>query len=55
MLFNEKRAEAILARDGVEALVATSPDNVMYGTDYECVSHWGNKGFQVYSVSWLCT
>lgn len=50
MLFNEKRAEAILARDGVEALVATSPDNVMYGTDYECVSHWGNKGFQVYSV-----
>ena len=50
MLFNESRAEEILARAGVDALVATSPDNVMYATDYECVSHWGNKGFQVYSI-----
>ena len=50
MLFNQPRAERIMARDGIDALVATSPDNVMYGTDYECTSHWVNKGFQVYSL-----
>jgi Xaa-Pro aminopeptidase len=50
MLFNQSRAERIMARDGIDALVATSPDNVMYGTDYECTSHWVNKGFQVYSL-----
>ena len=50
MLFNKSRAERIMARDGIDALVATSPDNVMYGTDYECTSHWVNKGFQVYSL-----
>ena len=38
MLFNQSRAEQIMARDGIDALVATSPDNVMYGTDYECTS-----------------
>ena len=50
MLFNQQRAEHILARDGIDVIVATSPDNVMYATDYECITHWGNKGFQVYSL-----
>ena len=50
MLFNQQRAENIMARDGIDAIVATSPDNVMYATDYECITHWGNKGFQVYSL-----
>ncbi|MCW5751892.1 MAG: aminopeptidase P family protein [Alphaproteobacteria bacterium] len=50
MLFNDKRAAEIMAKAGVDAIVATSPDNVMYATDYECISHWINKGFQVYSI-----
>lgn len=50
MLFNQKRADEILAKAGVEAIVATSPENVMYATDYDCVTHWINKGFQVYSI-----
>lgn len=50
MLFNEKRAVEIMAKAGIDALVATSPENVMYATDYECVTHWINKGFQVYSI-----
>lgn len=50
MLFNRPRAERVMARLGIDALVASSPENVMYGTDYECVTHWGNKGFQLYSV-----
>ena len=50
MLFNRQRAETIMARHGLNALVATSPDNVLYATDYECVTHWLNKGFQLYSL-----
>jgi len=50
MLFNRERAERVMQRHGVDALVASSPDNVMYGSDYECVTHWLNKGFQVYSL-----
>ena len=38
MLFNQPRAERIMARDGIDAIVATSPDNVMYATDYECIT-----------------
>lgn len=50
MLFNQPRAERVMARDAIDALVASSPDNVMYATDYECITHWGNKGFQLYSL-----
>lgn len=50
MLFNEKRANEVMAKAGIDAIIATSPDNVMYATDYECVTHWINKGFQVYSI-----
>jgi Xaa-Pro aminopeptidase len=50
MLFNRARAEAIMERQGLEALVATSPDNVLYATNYECITHWLNKGFQLYSL-----
>ena len=39
-----------MAREGLDALVASSPENVLYATDYECSSHWINKGFQVYAV-----
>ena len=50
MLFNRARAEGVMHKHGLDALVASSPDNVMYASDYECVTHWINKGFQVYSV-----
>ena len=39
-----------MQRHGLDALVASSPDNVMYASNYECSTHWINKGFQVYSV-----
>ncbi len=50
MLFNEARAVQLMNKAGIDALVATSPENVMYATDYECVTHWINKGFQTYSL-----
>ena len=50
MLFNHARAEKIMQKHGLDVLVASSPDNVMYASDYECITHWINKGFQVYSV-----
>ncbi len=50
MLFNRERAETVMTRHGLDALVAASPDNVLYATDYECVTHWLNKGFQLYSL-----
>jgi Xaa-Pro aminopeptidase len=50
MLFNQQRADQVMAKHGLDAIVATSPDNVMYATDYECITHWGNKGFQIYSI-----
>lgn len=50
MLFNEKRANEIMAKAGIDAIVATSPDNVMYATDYECVTHWINKGLGLFDL-----
>ncbi len=50
MLFNRERAEGVMGRHGLDALVAASPDNVLYATGYECVTHWLNKGFQLYSL-----
>ena len=50
MLFNRARAELVMQRHGLDAIVAASPDNVLYATNYECVTHWLNKGFQLYSL-----
>lgn len=49
MLLNHARALAVMQRLGLDALVATSPENVMYASDYECSTHWLNKGAQVYA------
>ena len=49
MLLNRDRAERVMNRLGLDALVATSPENVMYASDYECSTHWLNKGAQVYA------
>jgi Xaa-Pro dipeptidase len=49
MLLNRDRALRVMNRLGLDALVATSPENVMYASDYECSTHWLNKGAQVYA------
>jgi Xaa-Pro dipeptidase len=38
------RASRILREAGVDAIVATSPENVAYLSGYFCVTHWINKG-----------
>ena len=50
MLLNHPRALHMMAKHGLDALVATSPENVMYASDYECSTHWLNKGAQVYAA-----
>lgn len=39
-----------MQRLGYDALVATSNDNVLYASDYECATHWINKGAQIYAL-----
>ncbi|MBI1736492.1 MAG: aminopeptidase P family protein [Candidatus Rokubacteria bacterium] len=50
MLLNRDRAVRVMNRLGLDALVATSAENVMYASDYECSTHWLNKGVQVYAA-----
>lgn len=50
MLFNRKRAEALIEAQGLDAVVASSPENVLYMTGFECTTHWINKGFQQYAL-----
>lgn len=49
-LLNQARAQAIMKGAGVDALIATSPTNVAYMSDYSCISHRLNPGLQVYGV-----
>jgi Xaa-Pro aminopeptidase len=51
MLFNAPRARRIMAGERLDALVATSPDNVTYASGYWAMSHWARPGGpQVYAV-----
>lgn len=50
MLVNRKRAEEIMKKYGVEAIIASSPENVTYLSDFWDISHWFIKGTQVYTV-----
>jgi Xaa-Pro aminopeptidase len=51
MLFNQPRARRIMADQKLDALVATSPDNVVYTSGYWVMSHWARPGGpQVYAV-----
>lgn len=52
MFFNRVRAETLLAEAGLNALIATSPENVYYMSSVWSLSHWVMKGTQVYSVFW---
>lgn len=51
MLFNQSRARRIMAEQSIDALVATSPDNVTYASGYWAMSQWARPGGpQVYAV-----
>ncbi|MGH8695602.1 MAG: M24 family metallopeptidase [Burkholderiales bacterium] len=51
MLFNAPRARRLMAGERLDALVATSPDNVTYASGYWAMSHWARPGGpQVYAV-----
>ena len=51
MLFDQERARGIMSRQGIDALVATSPDNVTYVSGYWAMSHWARPGGpQAYAV-----
>ncbi|MSQ54746.1 MAG: aminopeptidase P family protein [Betaproteobacteria bacterium] len=51
MLFDLQRAHRIMAKEGIDALVATSPDNVTYISGYWAMSHWARPGGpQAYAV-----
>jgi len=50
MLINRKRAEKIMKKYGVEAIIASSPENVTYLSDFWDDGHWSIKGTQVYAV-----
>lgn len=44
MLLNRKRAEEIMEKYGVKAIIASSPENVTYISDYWDFGHWTIKG-----------
>ena len=50
MLINRKRAEEIMKKYEVEAIIASSPENVTYLSDFWDDSHWSIRGTQVYAV-----
>jgi Xaa-Pro dipeptidase len=50
MLFNHARASRLMKKYGVEILIASTPENVTYMTDFWSWSHWCLKGTQTYAV-----
>lgn len=50
MLLNTPRAQRTMKESGLDALIATSPSNVAYMSDYFCESSRNNKGVQVYGI-----
>lgn len=50
MLINQARAQARMAQEHLAALVATTPENVTYLSDYWSMSQWIRRGPQVYAV-----
>ena len=50
MLMNQPRAQALMARDNLAALVATAPENVTYTSGFWAMSQWIRRGPQAYAV-----
>uniref|UniRef100_A0A974A4E3 Aminopeptidase P family protein n=2 Tax=Nitrobacteraceae TaxID=41294 RepID=A0A974A4E3_9BRAD len=49
-LINLDRLDAVLAAEGIDALVASSPENVTYASGYWALSQWIRRGPQTYVV-----
>jgi Xaa-Pro aminopeptidase len=50
MLINKKRAYRLMEKHGIEAIIASTPENVTYVTDFWSLSHWTIKGTPTYAV-----
>ena len=48
MLLNKERLEQTLADKQLDAIVATSPENVTYSSGYWALSQWIRRGPQTY-------
>jgi Xaa-Pro dipeptidase len=48
MLLNRARLEDVLSRHGLDAVIATSPENVTYTSGYWALSQWIRRGPQTY-------
>lgn len=46
------RLARLLQRDGFDAVVVSSPENVTYMSEYWGLSHWARRGTQVYAIAW---
>ena len=46
------RLQALADREGVDAILVSSPENVTYLSEYWGLSHWARRGTQVYAVAW---
>lgn len=49
-LINLPRAFTHMQDAGVDAIIATRPENVAYISNYYCATHWINKGTPVFAV-----
>jgi Xaa-Pro dipeptidase len=50
MLMNAPRLQDRMRKDGLSAVVATSPENVTYSSGFWCMSQWIRRGPQAYVV-----
>ena len=50
MLLNRDRLHALMAAEGLDAVVATAPENVTYMSGYWALSQWIRRGPQTYVV-----
>ena len=50
MLMNQPRAQALMAKDDLAALVATAPENVTYTSGFWAMSQWIRRGPQAYAL-----
>src|ERR1700720_2705962 len=48
MLLNEARLEEFLAKESLDAVIGTSPENVLYLSGYWAMSQWVRRGPQAY-------
>lgn len=50
MFANLERLRRLMIEKNLDAIIATSPENVTYLSGYYCGSQWRNKGTQAYAV-----